>query len=757
MRAPITPISFRPTRGEAVYLAALAVVVLLIQILLWPANPNGPDAVTYLAIAREQIADAGFWSDPESLVRNFWAVGYPTALAVVLKVSNDSTGAVVAIQALCVASLVVVPWLFARGLPRAAQWASPALLAATPALWWMGTTIGYEAFLAWLIGFSFAGAWILYCRGAGTNRWILGGIGVASGLFMSGALLTQSKVLVVLPIMGFLLWRAGRLPFVAATVALVAGLLPWMVRNVLVLGTPNPLSGNGGYNLWVGNNPDATNGGSMLVAPPTPNGESMTVAAIDFIVSQPERWIELTWIKGARLLQPVFIYPDQVPVGPVRTLLHLYATALTLVVLIGVVAFVGAWLLGGRRAVPPLGPIALTIVVWFATHLPFIAETRYMTTMLPLAIPVALGSWWLIAARIRGGDKVSARQQHAQVQELERQGMATPLDLDIPSWRAEAIVIDTHVIEPTSEITVPAQACGLEEERHAWPALKARTLRGVLLDVDSSLVFAGDRVIAQSGTGTRAARDAAFVSGATLRVRETQPVTIAGPIAPLGDVHHHYHVMIETLPRMLHAREYRSDVTFVTTQPVPDRYREVMEAWGLTTMLLEPGTVVASDELILVDQPELFWPRTADLTALREAFRSSMEGPNANDKRIYISRRNAIRAMTRERELEKALRSHGFEVVVLEEHDVLGQMGILSDCTLAVSGHGAGLASMAVMAPGSHVVEITSGELFEECYRRMAALLNLDYTCVWIEGSEENPQGQATSAEAILATLPSRA
>jgi len=756
VRAAVQPINFRPTRGEALYLAALAMGVLLIQIVLWPASPNGPDAVTYLAIAREQIGDPGFWGNPESLVGNFWAVGYPTALAVVLRFASDSTTAVVAIQALLVASLVLIPWLLARGLPRAAQWAAPALLAATPALWWMGTSIGYEALLAWLLGFSFAGAWILYHRGAGTNGWVLGAIAALSGLLMAGALLTQTKVLVVVPIVGFLLWRAGRLPIVTAAVAVVAGLLPWMVRNALVLGNPNPLSGNGGYNLWVGNNPDATNGGSMLVAPPTPNGESMTSAAIDFIVSQPERWIELTWIKAARLLQPVFIYPDQVPAGPARTLLHLYATGAALIVLIGVVSFIGAWLLGGRRAVPPVGPVALMVTVWFATHLPFIAESRYMTTVLPLAIPVALGAWWMIGDRVRERGKGSANKQHSLVQDLERSGMAVPVDLSVPSWRTNNLVVDSRVLEPTSEVTVPAQECGLAKEHHAWPALMVRTLRGVTLDVDSCLAFTGDRVIAQSGTGTRAARDAAFVSGATWRIRGSAPTSIAGPIAPLGDVHHHYHVVVETLPRVLHAAAYRPDVTFVTTQSIPDRYRAVLDDWGVRIMHLEPGAVVKAEELVLVDQPELFWPRRADLTALSEAFSSSIAAQGDGGRRIYISRRNAKRAIGDEAHLEEELRERGLEVVTLEQHDLGEQMRILSESELIVSGHGAGLASIVATRPGSRVVEVTSGEHFEECYRRMAALLALDYICVRIDGSEQEPQGSATAVETILASLSAR-
>lgn len=754
MTAP-TQISFRPSRREAVYLALLALGTLAIQFVTLPAEPNGPDAVTYLAIAREQISDPGFWADPGSLVGNFWAVGYPTALALVLWVSGasgDSLTVVVVVQAVLVASLVLVPWVLSRGLPRPVQWVAPALLALSPALWWMGGTIGYEALLAWLVGFSFASAWILYHRGAGRRRLLVGALAALSGLFMALALLTQTKVIVLIPVVGYLLIRAGRLPALTAGLAFLAGLLPWMVRNALVLGNPSPLSGNGGYNLWVGNNPDATTGGSMLVAPPTPNGESMTSAALQFIISQPEKWIELTWMKAARLLQPVFVYFDQVPVGPPRTALHLYATLVSLIVAVGVVAFLGAWLIKGARSVPPIAPLAAAVLLWFVSHLPFIAESRFMTTLLPLSITVAAAAWWMVVARLRSRAGSRAAEDHLRVQELERRGMPVALDLSIPSWRADAIVRDAHVIEPSSTITVPAQSCGLSEEQHSWPDLHVRTLSGVLLDADSGLVFAGDRVIAQSGTGTRASRDAAFVSGATFRIHEADPITMPGPIAPLGDVHHHYHVMIETLPRLLHAQAYRPDVTFVTSHVIPERYRKVLDDWGVRVRDVPPGTVIQAEELILVDQPELFWPRRADVTALRQAF-DVVEAAGPHERRIFISRFQASRSMDQETLLAERLRDAGFDVVVLESLDVSAQVSVFVDSHVVTAAHGAGLSGIAFMEAGSSVVEITSGELFEECYRRLAAVTGVAYSCVAISGSAQTPHGTGHEAASLLEFL----
>ena len=749
----VVPVSFRPTKPEALYLGVLAVLAVIIQVIMLPAQAGGPDMTTYVAIAKDEIFQSGFWTNPESFVGNFWAMAYPTFLAVVFRVAGEDLARVQFIQILMAATLVVVPWILARRLPRLVQYAAPLVLVLCPALWAMGTSIGYEVLLAWLLCFALALAWITYEWDTSIHPIATSVLAIVSGLLLGGALLTQTKALVVLPVLAYLLYRVSKRTALWGAIGLIAGLLPWMIRNVIVLGTPSPLTNNAGYNLWVGNNPDAVNGGSMLVAPTTPAGESMTTAALKFMVSQPERWVELIWSKAARLLEPVFIYPGHLPAGPARTLLHLYGAALGAIIVLGVLMFLGGRLMVGRRAVPAVSPLAAFVALWFLAHLPFIAEPRYLASIAPVTVTVAVAAWTWFIARIR---KVSmagpAAEAHAQVQALERQGMPVSLDLANPSWRAETIVADARCLEPSSTLSVPAQQCGLAAEDHSWPAYYVRTLTDVLLDGDSCLVFADGRVIAQSGSGTRAARDAAFVSGATFRIQANRPIEVSGPIAPLGDIHHHYHVMLETLPRILHARDYDPATTFVTSEDIADRYATVLESWEIQTRRYPPGTVLNVGSLILVDQPELFWPRRVDIDALRRAFRVN-EQPQTSNRRIYVSRRNAARTLTNEDRLEAELEALGFRTVILEEFSIAEQVSLFGNAVDIIAPHGAGLSGIAFMANSSRAIELTSGEVFENCYRRVAAMRGITYECVLLHGSENTPQGDGTRALDMLRAL----
>ena len=347
------------------------------------------------------------------------------------------------------------------------------------------------------------------------------------------------------------------------------------------------------------------------------------------------------------------------------------------------------------------------------------------------------GSLW--AKRILRN--LSPEHSLALVHELERQGMAVELNLEIPSWRTDQIVTKSVLLEPANTILIPP-AAPLEEDAHGWQPYHARELQGVALDVDSGLAFAGERVIAQSGSGTRASRDAAFVSGATIRVSKTQPIIVNGPIAPLGDVHHHYHVLLETVPRMLHARTLNPDVCFVTTLEIPHRYRELFEQLDFQIEHHPPGSVLIGHPLVLVDQPDLFWPRSADISALRTAFATSDHNPT---RRLYFNRGSAFRQPVNELELEQQLRAYGFETLSLGDLPISDQWAIAQQAGLVAAPHGASLWVAAAMQPESHLIELSGGELFEACYRRISFLNVLNYRFVPIGGSPFQPFGDVGS------------
>jgi len=333
--------------------------------------------------------------------------------------------------------------------------------------------------------------------------------------------------------------------------------------------------------------------------------------------------------------------------------------------------------------------------------------------------------------------------------EIERIGSPDDLDLTVPSWRTSQVIVEQFVIAGPESVTVPPlthQVAELNSEQYSWPQLCVRTLHSVVLDADSGLVFARERVLRQSGGGTRSARDAAFISGAYLRYSRSEQVEMDTPIAPLDDTSHYYHFLVETLPRVLNVLAVEPATVFVTTQEPNTVATEILKLLKVTVKVLPRGALIKCAKLVLADQPVKFWSRPHDLATLRQAFESALknDGTLINNS-VYISRSRSARAPMGEEELERAMREHGIHVAHLESLSFTSQVELLSSAKIIIGAHGAGLANMIFQPTGARVIEISSGDRFESCYRRMCAALGMDYTYVPIPGSENAPFGELSS------------
>ena len=137
------------------------------------------------------------------------------------------------------------------GLSRRRSMAAALIAALDPVLAWQARSVMTETPAAFLVAAALAGL----TRG-GRRGQILGGLGFGlAGLcrpsLLAGAALTVLAALFAPP--GGFKERIGRSAVLAMTIALV--LLPWMIRNLVVLGDPIWTTTHGGYTLALANNP----------------------------------------------------------------------------------------------------------------------------------------------------------------------------------------------------------------------------------------------------------------------------------------------------------------------------------------------------------------------------------------------------------------------------------------------------------------------------------------------------------------------
>jgi 4-amino-4-deoxy-L-arabinose transferase-like glycosyltransferase len=290
----------------------------------------------------------------------------------------------------------------------------------------------------------FIGACILLVPRKGQRLGVLRA--AIAGLLLGLAILVRSTA-VLLPIalgLWLLLAYRDRLSLkVAVTFVAVAYLVlvPWLVRNEVVMKTL-AISTNGGYTLWLGDNPHATGGNAVTKEHPrwdlhstareVRDNQQRTKRALYFITHDTAKWLSLIpakayylfdWNAGALERSTDAYNPDPQPRVRERVLTPaehtLITTARRFYPTLRVVNWM--WWLGGfaaliwaiRRRRPGATLVAVVLALWIVIHVTLIhGQFRYMLSVQPLmAAPIAWALVTLCArawARVRPGTTATA-------------------------------------------------------------------------------------------------------------------------------------------------------------------------------------------------------------------------------------------------------------------------------------------------------------------------------------------------------------
>lgn len=171
--------------------------------------------------------------------------------------------------------------------------------------------------------------------------------------------------------------------------------------------------------------------------------------------------------------------------------------------------------------------------------------------------------------------------------------------------------------------------------------------------------------------------------------------------------HEYYHWAVEALPRLELALRHLKNVTVI----ISERYskmafvRESLACFPVQVEILPMKSYARLDRLYFSDFPgPSDYHRGELLCALRDRLAPS-RGP-AN-RRLFLSRDKArFRTLTNEPEVERFLKTLGFETVYAEDLLWPEQMALFSQASHLVTIHGAGLSNTLFMPKGSHVLEI---------------------------------------------------
>lgn len=182
---------------------------------------------------------------------------------------------------------------------------------------------------------------------------------------------------------------------------------PWMIRNLHVLGAPI-LNTNGGFNLYLGNNPAAT--GMFVSIADTPRGvswaelrkegevkssQTLGAEAVSWIQEHPERFIELAALKLRYFWTPP-LHQGKGPASPLESFTrHLWAIQF---ITLAVLSLASMFILSLRTR--QISILWLTILVYTAVHMLFYVIFRYREPIMPFLCILAGFTLQVIAEKL---------------------------------------------------------------------------------------------------------------------------------------------------------------------------------------------------------------------------------------------------------------------------------------------------------------------------------------------------------------------
>jgi 4-amino-4-deoxy-L-arabinose transferase-like glycosyltransferase len=411
--------SQRRTVPEAAWLAIIVFAGILIRLAAIAAYSHQPesDELEYLAMARNLVAHRGVFDAAGNAA--MYNAGYPLfVLAPVFYLTGFNLLGVKLVNALLGSLSIVLCHAVAK--QAGAGQVGRLLAAAMWALYLPASLYVVYAFKENLLTPLMLGVlWcILRLRTETRLRTVLA-CGVLFGLI---ALTGNAGMVLAVPLLFSLFYKTLFVPrkWLALAAIVLAGSLvtmPWLVRNDHVLGAP-VLNTNGGFNLYLGNNPNAT--GEFVSIADTPRGatweklrtqgeifasETLKRDAIDWMTHHPGQVARLAVKKFLLFWSP----PLHQGKGPASRLEQLIRKAWALeYILLFVLALATLTQRASRNDRTTM--LWLALVFYSAVHMLFYVVFRYREPIMPLfCILAAIGlECWITERRAANSAEIPA-------------------------------------------------------------------------------------------------------------------------------------------------------------------------------------------------------------------------------------------------------------------------------------------------------------------------------------------------------------
>ena len=195
----------------------------------------------------------------------------------------------------------------------------------------------------------------------------------------------------------------------------------------------------------------------------------------------------------------------------------------------------------------------------------------------------------------------------------------------------------------------------------------------------------------------------------------------------------YFHWITEAVPRLYVARDYYGALPPLLLPDWAERRQFVLQSlsqFNISNIKILRSKGHCNSLLVpwLGDKASV--PNRELMNRVREFYLTRINSHTSSSypDRIYVSRARAgRRGIANETAVVETLRKARFEIVYFEEHPFEEQVRIASNARVLVSPHGAGLANLLFMSPGSSVLEIRRRNSRHFMYFNLAVSQGINY------------------------------
>ncbi len=304
-------------------------------------------------------------------------------------------------------------------------------------------------------------------------------------------------------------------------------------------------------------------------------------------------------------------------------------------------------------------------------------------------------------------------------------------DKEVQAHLVESLIIESAHVESLNydESFPPMFQCHLPmPERHLY------RLRNVAISLETGAVWIpGKRIFVESLGNIIHFYAWGGLIDVMRPARRLQSRSMVVVCANLG----YYHWLLDAMAQVLIAREKsKEELCVAVLRSCHEYVRQGLDFFGIeqSSILWCDGPIEAKETFLVARNPDLGLIPRENLRVLREMIFRKLDATKTRNRKVYISRRNSpSRAINFEDEIEQMVGKYGFEICYFERMPFEEQMQTVSEASVVMGVHGAGLSNIIAGRNGLTVIEILNPDWLNPCFMQLAHQLGFRYRYLMLD------------------------